>query len=247
MFKQLKLRLASRRIEKNKTENTDNAAKKPGFWAIAGAVASWPFRMIGRGLNAFWQWVRCIDMIGLTNSTLLVAIIVLFSMLIIDVYNCSKKTVVLVPTESKPEVVAQVPEATVKPKKSVKAKPAKIVRKTITLPIKKTAVTPKPGADNIEIVEHKAPIMHGDIIIDGEFPGAKVSQATKINGNLYLQNMRKYTLPCGLRIDGDLFLRNVAMLQFCGDFVVTGDIYVTRNSSFGPIPRTARVGGQIIF
>ena len=68
-----------------------------------------------------------------------------------------------------------------------------------------------------------------------------------VNGNLILQNLRGYTLPCGIRINGDLLLRNVGQLKFCGCFEVTGNIYVSSNSSFGPIPRNARLGGQVIF
>ena len=58
--------------------------------------------------------------------------------------------------------------------------------------------------------------------------------------------MRKYVLPCGIRIEGDLFLRDMGLLQFAGEFTVTGNIYVTPTSSFGPIPGTARIGGQVI-
>ena len=43
-----------------------------------------------------------------------------------------------------------------------------------------------------------------------------------------------------------MFVRDVNKLQFCGDFEITGNIYVTPTSSFGPIPRSARLGGQVI-
>ena len=67
-----------------------------------------------------------------------------------------------------------------------------------------------------------------------------------IDGNLFLQNMRKYTLPCGVKINGNLFIRNVDKLSFCGDFTVMGNIYVNRQSSFGPVPQSARVMGRVI-
>ena len=86
----------------------------------------------------------------------------------------------------------------------------------------------------------------GDVIIDSRGAGAMLQNGAQVNGNLYLQNMRKYTLPCDIRINGNLFLRDVNMLQFCGDFVVTGNIYVSPRSSFGPIPKTARVGGHVV-
>ncbi|MBQ2005813.1 MAG: hypothetical protein II219_03325, partial [Alphaproteobacteria bacterium] len=88
--------------------------------------------------------------------------------------------------------------------------------------------------------------MYGDVVIDSRGAGKMISHNTNVQGNLYLQNMRKFVLPCGVRIDGNLFLRDVNMLQFCGKFVVTGNIYVSPRSSFGPIPGSAHVGGQII-
>jgi hypothetical protein len=77
---------------------------------------------------------------------------------------------------------------------------------------------------------------------------------TTVNGNLILQNLRIYTLPCGTRIDGDLLLRNVHQLRFCvsdqaniQSFAIRGNIYVSSNSSFGPLPKNAHLGGQVIF
>ena len=58
--------------------------------------------------------------------------------------------------------------------------------------------------------------------------------------------MRKYTLPCDAKIRGNLFIRNVDKLSFCGQFSVKGNIYVSKQSSFGPIPRNANIGGQVI-
>ena len=73
-----------------------------------------------------------------------------------------------------------------------------------------------------------------------------VKNGAHIQGDLYIQDMRKYTLPCDIVIDGNLFLRDVNMLNFCGDFTVRGNIYVSPRSSFGPVPSTARIGGQVI-
>ena len=88
--------------------------------------------------------------------------------------------------------------------------------------------------------------MYGDVVIDSRGAATIIKNYTNVRGNLYLQNMRKYTLPCGVRVDGNLFLRDVNMLQFCGEFTVTGNIYVSPRSSFGPIPANARVGGNIV-
>ncbi|MDR2685713.1 MAG: hypothetical protein LBB23_02995 [Rickettsiales bacterium] len=68
-----------------------------------------------------------------------------------------------------------------------------------------------------------------------------------VNGNLYIQNMRSYTLPCGTRVRGHIFVRNVRSLKFCGCFEVSGNIYVANGVAFGPIPRAARIGGQVIY
>lgn len=86
----------------------------------------------------------------------------------------------------------------------------------------------------------------GDVIIDSRGAGAILRKDTQVNGNLYLQNMRKFTLPCNVRINGNLFLRDVNKLQFCGEFVVTGNIYVSPRSSFGPLPKNARIGGYVV-
>lgn len=220
MFKALKMKIAARRVEKNKQKKTTKT-KKPGFW------------------SKVWSWIRSIDLIGLVNLTLLMCIIMLFSMLIIDITKCSKKTVVFVATESAPVMVAD--------EKPI-IKPIETPVQTVTLPLKKSAAKPcavkKPQPVKIE---KKTYVVNGNMFIDGEFPGeSKLSHGTKVNGNLYLQNMGRYTLPCDTVIEGDLFLRNVAYLKFCGTFTVKGNIYVSRNSSFGPLPNTARVGGQVI-
>ncbi|MDR0803681.1 MAG: hypothetical protein LBO08_01140 [Rickettsiales bacterium] len=88
----------------------------------------------------------------------------------------------------------------------------------------------------------------GDVIIDGEEFGSRnrLGQCDKISGNLILQNMHKYTLPCGIVVDGDLIIRNLGLVRFCGEFTITGNIRVAPRSSFGPLPSNARLGGQVI-
>ena len=109
-----------------------------------------------------------------------------------------------------------------------------------TLPLKKTG-KPIAGTGNVVYLDND-----GDVIIDGANYGNDLRPMRDIRGNVFLQNMRNYTLPCGLRIRGDLIVRNVRMLKFCGCFQVDGNIYVSTDSSFGPIPRDARLAGQII-
>ena len=38
----------------------------------------------------------------------------------------------------------------------------------------------------------------------------------------------------------------VDKLSFCGAFTVNGNIYVNRQSSFGPLPKGTKINGQII-
>ena len=113
-----------------------------------------------------------------------------------------------------------------------------IARNVVTLPLRRALVLPEPVIIR-QIV--------GNVIIDGKNINTRMREMTNINGNLYLQNLQTYTLPCGTNINGNLYLRNVKMLKFCGCFRVAGDIYVSRESSFGPIPRNAVLGGQVIF
>lgn len=214
-------------------KNTKNKSRRSHAWN----VITWPFRKTAELLGRFWRWIRGVDLVGLVNTTLLVAIIVLFSMLIIDIVGCGQKQVVVV---AKPvPVVEQVTTS----------------ENNITLPIpnnkkqKMLNVVPVNKAE-VEIAKKQTAkqgnALMGDVIIDSRGAGAILQCGTQVNGNLYLQNMRKYTLPCDIRINGNLFLRDVNMLQFCGDFVVTGNIYVSPRSSFGPIPKTARVGGHVV-
>ena len=88
--------------------------------------------------------------------------------------------------------------------------------------------------------------INGDTIIETAQEKQMLRHGAIINGNLYLQNMRKYVLPCNIKVNGNMFLRNVNMLQFCGKFDVSGNIYVNPTSSFGPLPSDAILGGQVV-
>jgi len=112
-------------------------------------------------------------------------------------------------------------------------------RAAITLPI-------RPGAPAPDVPAIRK-TLQGHIVVDGRGRNIKMSSMTTVNGDLYIQNLRTYTLPCGTRVNGNLFLRNVALLKFCGCFDVRGNIYVSADSSFGPIPRDAFLGGRVIF
>ncbi|HNY25528.1 MAG TPA: hypothetical protein PKJ33_03210 [Alphaproteobacteria bacterium] len=255
MFEKLKLKLAARRVEKSKAKAKKaeefGSVKHSQFWITTKKIVSWPFRALKSAGKKFWHWVRFIDLIGMVNLTLLVTIIVLFSVLISEFMGCRNKDqeYVLVASDEVP-VTVTTQNITVDKNGSVQLKTSQqITRKsiqTITLPLIKKS---KCCGEKIRLVKaaKKEYNLYGDVIVDSIKPNNKLACGVRIQGNLYLQNMRQYTLPCNIEIDGNLFLRDVEMLKFCGDFTITGNIYVSRNSSFGPIPKTARLGGQIIF
>lgn len=245
MFNKLKAKFAAKRIQRIKDfADTDKKIKKNESQNKQMLLR--PFRLIGRGIRWCWDNLVCIlswiweciceiNFIGLLNLTLLIAIIVLFSLLITNVTNCNKKSVV---------VMTPAREVSVK------------YTQNPTLPLKRETKTAQKQVSNIKcqsrnikttsVQQIKRPTVYGDTIIEMNTEKQILQRGTVINGNLYLQNMRKYVLPCDVQINGNLFLRNVGMLQFCGKFNVSGNIYVGPTSSFGPLPRDAVLGGQVI-
>ncbi len=255
MFDKLKMKFAARRVKTNKKstkkKTVRNGAKRQGFWARVWNIVCWPFRMIVKLGKWFWNWLCGINLVAMVNLALLVAIIVLFSMLIIDVVGCRRQVVVI--AKNKP-VAEQIVVSEAAAPRNVKKRPVLPIKATANAEKNKNAaptvnVVPVKRAE-IQIAKQQTAKCNnkfmGDVIIDSRGAGAMLQNGAQVNGNLYLQNMRKYTLPCGIRINGNLFLRDVNMLQFCGDFVITGNIYVSPRSSFGPIPKTARLGGHVV-
>ena len=229
--------------------------RKQNFKNICKKIITFPFRVC----TAIWRWLKSIDVVGMVNLTLLVAIIVLFSSLIMNVLRCDgnvkahaqKSNVAVVDSEYKNAKVL----------KKTGDEPRIINRSFNTaLPLKpnpETGITPKVkvvGVAKPTVVkvtslpanELPKQNLYGDVIVDVYPDSPVLSNGVEIEGNLFIQNMRKYTLPCNAKITGHLFVRNVDKLFFCGEFSVKGNIYVNRQSSFGPIPQTAHVGGQVI-
>ena len=242
MFDKLKLKLSAKRMKGRRASRRTSRRARPSFWRRVWNIICWPFRMIGRALRYIWALICRINLIGLINVTLLVAIIVLFSMLIMDIRGCRRGDVVVVSDAPSVAVAPSRPQVTVTNEKKPK-----------TLPLHRNASTRKYVGGTISTIKPResdavaAPArFNGDVTIEHRSVDPVLTENVFINGNLYLQNMRKYTLPCGAYINGNLFVRDVSMLQFCGDFTVNGNIYVSPRSSFGPIPRTAHVNGQII-
>lgn len=250
MQKKQQIKHATQRVQTKKI--TNKKSNKTNFWKKVWDIICWPFHMLARGAKWFWKWLCGINVIGIVNLTLLVAIIVLFSMLIIDFTKCGQNQTIVVRSD-----VVQTPVLPTETR-NVVARPVKVT--TNTLPMIRDTKTGEITNEPIIVAKEKThpaqtrPIAKvakenkilGDVIIDSRGAATTIEHGTKIHGNLYLQNMRKYTLPCGVRVNGNLFLRDVNMLQFCGEFTVTGNIYVSPRSSFGPIPTTARLGGYVI-
>ena len=212
------------------------------------------WRFIVRICKAIWNWLKSIDIIGMINLTLLVAIIVLFTSLIINFRQCNNQNVKLANADKTQvvdnrKVVQRNDNNKLTVKKSFPTLPVSVNTKTGIKPQIKTIGVKKPVVvKEISLPAKELPKQNltGDVIVD-LYPSAPVlSNGVKIQGNLFLQNMRKYTLPCGAKIDGNLFIRNVDKLSFCGEFTVRGNIYVSPRSSFGPIPRNARIDGNVI-
>ena len=271
MFERLKVKMAARRAERARRARR-NRNKRPSFWRRVWNIICWPFRMIWRFIcwiwrlicrfvRWLWRLICGINVIGLLNIALLVAIFVLCTMLVIDIINNTRKPTVIVADPvpasqvSKTYNVPVVAEPTTQPVS--KASLRKPLPRTVALPIKReksnrvmsepvrvVKTAPDPVAEKQTArVENK---MYGDVIIDSRGATRMLVNGIEINGNLYLQNLRKYILPCDIKITGNMFVRDVNMLQFCGDFEIDGNIYVTPTSSFGPIPQTAHLGGQVI-
>lgn len=246
----------------NKTQKMQQAARKnrkKTFWATVKKILLFPWRVckaiwrfLVRVWRAFWNWLTNINVVGMINLTLLVAIIVLVSCLISNVVRCDKSGGRIVRKNNSTVVVTN---------DSYKSGKQNVQYKNDTaLPVRanaETGITPKiktVGVDKPVVVQQTSlpekelpkQNLSGDVIVD-MYPGAPVlMNGVNVDGNLYVQNMRKYTLPCGTVITGHLIIRNVQRLSFCGPFVVNGNIYVNRQSSFGPLPSKARIGGQVI-
>ena len=240
----------------NKTQKIKNAtrkARKQNNKQVIKNILLFPVRV----LKAIWNWLRSIDVVGMINLTLLVAIIVLFSSLISNFISCKKcdkkisgvKQSEIVMMQKQPavdnrRVLKRKYNNTVLPVKSVKINENTNIRPQIrTVGVSKPQFVRELSLPAKELPKQT---LNGDVIVDINPSSPILSNGVKVNGNLYIQNMRKYTIPCEAKINGHLFIRNVSKVQFCGKFTVNGNIYVNHQSSFGPIPEDALINGQII-
>ncbi|MBO7656391.1 MAG: hypothetical protein J6S80_01540 [Alphaproteobacteria bacterium] len=273
MFDKLKMKFAARRMQR---EN-DYAMIQKNVIAREHplmTIISWPFRVIGRVfrwiadfvtailswiwdllvwlLRTIWAWICGINLVGLINLALLIAIIVLCSLLIISLMN-NRKSIFF--NNATATDVNKVTVETVQKTEESDAEKLASENKNIPLPIRRDArgdmqkpinvVSTKP-CNNPTLRPQGDGRIYGDVIIESRGERIMLRNGARIRGNLYLQRMRKYVLPCNVVVEGDVFLRDVNLLQFCGPFTITGNIYVSPRSSFGPIPYNSKLGGQII-
>lgn len=237
-------------VSKARRQNAVQWFKKVITWPWRAIKWTWHF--ICNVCNVVWNWLKNINIVGMINLTLLVAIIVLFLSLIADFVNCNKcdKSTRLNNTND----IALAQQKASSNRRVVQRKynttlPVKIDKQTNikpkirTIGVKKPKIIRELSLPAKELPKQK---LYGDVIVDITPASPILSNGVRIDGNLFIQNIRKYTIPCGAKINGNLFVRNVDKLSFCGEFTVNGNVYVNRQSSFGPIPRNAKIRGQII-
>jgi hypothetical protein len=229
--------------------------KQKNFFNRLWAIICWPFKKIWAGLCFLWNWIAGINLVALLNLALLISIIVLFTLLIIDLRKSANASDTEIMMQQNSVVSTQ---NTTKTPKPIVTPRSITPRKTTALPIKRDVATRKPLTAPVTVAKVKEnPVaikqvaiqnktVLGDTVVDHHDMTAVLPNGAHVRGNLYIQDLRKYTLPCNIVIDGNLILRDVNMLNFCGDFTVRGNIYVSPRSSFGPVPSTARIGGQVI-
>jgi len=106
-------------------------------------------------------------------------------------------------------------------------------------------VEPKAEPEAPKVAQKPRPRI-GPVTIDKGRSDLEIGPDHDIVGSLTLQNMNKFVLPCGLHINGDLIIRNVRIVRFCDGLSVSGNILVSSDSSFGPLPKDAKILGQIV-
>ena len=80
------VKAAARKVRKTRNATVKKQNRQSAWIRIWNAIC-WPFHKIAKLFRKLWNWICGINFIGLLNSTLLISIIVLFSMLIIEVYS----------------------------------------------------------------------------------------------------------------------------------------------------------------
>lgn len=193
---------------------------------------------IRSGAISVWNWIKTWNVMWVLNAILLLLVILMFLMFL-QIMSWNKQPVVQSPQQVSRSTTASYQRVS-QPVKVIKEKTTATMETNtqtgvtvISLPLKKLPVNSTPNRARRDVVVDR----NSSVIL---------KPMTAVRGNLYIQNMNTYTLPCGMQIDGHLIVRNVKYLKFCGCFDIKGNIYVDPNSSFGAIPAQAKLGGQVI-
>lgn len=253
----------------NKTQKIKKATRKTRWgnfkmWCkkiilLPIRAIKWLWRLICRICRAIWNWLKSIDIVGMINLTLLVAIIVLFLSLISDFVCCKNSSQKIVSNNVETTQTTKIADS--QNRRVVKRKYSNAT--TTVLPVRvDNQVQPENTKVQIRTVGVKKPevvaelatpaeelpqqVLGGDVIVERAPNSPVLSNGARIDGNLFIQNMNKYTIPCDVKINGHLFIRNVQKLNFCGKIKVNGNVYVNRESAFGPFPEGTKINGQII-
>ncbi|MDR0319649.1 MAG: hypothetical protein LBH81_02820 [Rickettsiales bacterium] len=245
----------------NKAQNLNNSVKNYMMHNTAQAnKASLRASFTGRARRA-WAWLRSRDIATWTNVIVLclaIAMMVVLIKVVQDNNRLAGKTAVSQKYRaSQPKIVhANVPAKVSMDTKTGMTK-IELPMKGVINKSQKAAKKSKP-APKYSAAEQKAASKPRYAISNAEWlrqeesirPAARVKNLppmAEINGNLYIQNMDRYVVPCGTKVRGDMIVRNVRRLSFCGCMEVRGNIYVGKGTSFGPLPANAKIGGQIIY
>ena len=261
----------------SKATNTVKTTKKPNIFLRLGRWHRAQWRGFCAMLGRAWQCVKKADKLVFINILLLALVSAMLLVMLSQVKKSKAARPVAVVEQvvelkireynladrldmrDRPTVVVSRAAAT--PRPSVKRVAKKEVKKPVVAPVAPTTlkkvksdpVTPR--AKNIALpilrdVPADAPkgrnMAKGNVLVDGV--GKRILPAnTTVSGDLVLQNMNSFTLPCGVRVKGNLVLEDVRLLKFCGCFEITGNIYVSKNSSFGPLPKDGVLRGSVMF
>lgn len=177
-------------------------------------------------LDNLKNYIKSTDIVGISNITLLSFLFVFFTILTFETINAYKST----NNTNKTKLIVVYKNVRKTESNKIKIKENRPINKNI-------------NCKNKDKVYNR----YGDVIVDGKNSIDSIKQNENLVGNLYVQNMYNYTLPCDVSIKGNLFLRNLGRLKFCGKFTITGNIYITENVSFGNFPKGSKLEGNIIF
>jgi hypothetical protein len=206
-----------------------------------------------------WAWIKSRDLATTTNVAMLVLVVVMLVVLInvaqqnnlimSSVNNAQKAEVVQNDAQVKKIAAkkAKIRVATVQATVSINEESGKTA---IVLPLKKVVkvydtVPTKIEVKNVRRQTNNEWLQTEEVIRPVQ--KRKIDSMETIKGNLYVQNMNSYTIPCGTRVMGNLIVRNVKNLKFCDCFEVMGNMYIGRGTAFGPIPADAKIHGQIVY